>query len=217
MSVHAGGGRGHGYSRPQMRPPATAFFYHTRMWQLRVVLRQVWLGLEETGQLGLAAFSLHLTAFTYTRVSGTGWHQPSSQHPQAQGKEEGDQLLTDPRSQSPALPCLALCLATGTWVPTSPQSLTPRPCKGESGQRQVHWTRHHSHPHPRHPACLIGFPTALPMLQPQEMAGSSGTLLLCSRPTPGALRQPVWDTNCSPNSWVHSLLFITHASASPLT
>lgn len=52
MRAQAGGGHGHGYSRPQMGPPTTAFFYHTSMWQLRVVLRQAWLGLEETGQLG---------------------------------------------------------------------------------------------------------------------------------------------------------------------
>lgn len=129
--------------------------------------------------MDLAAFSPHLTALTKTRVSGTGWRQPSSQRPQAQRKEEEEWSLTDPRSQSsaliPALP--ALCFATRTGAPTSPQSLTPRPCQGESGQRQGRWTRHHSHPHPRCPVCLMGFPTALPMLQPQEMAGSGGTLL----------------------------------------
>lgn len=50
-SAQAGSGQGHHCSRPQMGPPVTAFFCHTSMRQLRVLLRQVWLGLEEMGQL----------------------------------------------------------------------------------------------------------------------------------------------------------------------
>lgn len=147
--------------------------------------------------MNLAAFSPHLTALTYTRLPGIGWREPSSQHPQAQGKEEGEQSLTDPRSQSPALPALpALCFATRTWLPTSPRSLTPGHAKGRVARGKG-----------------VGrstIPTLIPDIQP-VLRVSPLPCLCCSlkkwlgvvalyccgpRPAPGALRQTVWDTNC---------------------
>lgn len=174
---------------------------------------------REQDNLDLAAFSPHLTAPTYTRVSGTSWRQPCLQHPQAQGREEGEPSLTDPTSQSlaliPALP--ALCFATRTWAPTSPQSLASRPCQGESSLRKGGSMRHYAYPHPRPPACLTGSP--LPCLCHSLRTWLGAVTLSChgTRPTLGTLKQPVWGTNCSPSSWAYSLLFITHASASPST
>lgn len=76
--VKAGDGQGHGYSRPQVVPPATLLFYHTSQRQLRVLL---------AGVVRPGCLQPHLNALTYKKVSGIGWCQPPFAASPGTGKE----------------------------------------------------------------------------------------------------------------------------------
>lgn len=110
--------KGHGCSRAQVVPPATALFYHTSQWQLRAVL---------AGVVSLGAFGPHLTALTYKKVSETGWCQPPFAASPGQGKEV--EVTHRPQetetSSHPALPFFLLCFAMSTWASTSPNKIRP--------------------------------------------------------------------------------------------
>lgn len=110
-----GGGKSHGYSKPQVVPPATAFFHHSIKWQLRVVLA----GVVRPGCLRPSSDCPHL------QKSFKNWLVPTSPFsiPMHGGKRQW--LLTDSRRRSPAptpgLP--SLCFAMRTWASISPNKI----------------------------------------------------------------------------------------------